>query len=377
MRSGTLIIWLAHEGSLSGANICLVEYMLTLKEVGFNQQLIVPSDGQLAKRTRSLGISVTIVPFYSWTSSANVRIRATARVKKYVRNAFAIATIKKIIQRTKPDFVATNTVTIPVGAFAAKNTSARHIWFVHEFGEEDHGFTINGRFEKGAEVINKLSHKVVFNSLATEKKFAKYVPELKRAIVYNAVGIPAQIQTTERQKDVFHLVMLGQVAPSKNHLQAIKALKICADLNYKVALTIVGRNEDVSYLNMLKEEVAALEISKLVSFKGETSEPHLALLQHDALLMCSKMEAFGRVTVEALKCGLPVIAANSGGSVEIVRDGENGFLYDAKSSKSLAEKIMKMIGNYNQFDRKLIAKRTNETYNEDATRHQLLSVFTK
>ena len=44
--------------------------------------------------------------------------------------------------------------------------------------------------------------------------------------------------------------------------------------------------------------------------------------------MCSKNEAQGRVTIEAMFYGCPIIGFNSGGTKEIIKDGENGFLYD-------------------------------------------------
>ena len=49
----------------------------------------------------------------------------------------------------------------------------------------------------------------------------------------------------------------------------------------------------------------------------------------DILLMCSRCEGFGRVTVEAMQRGIPVIGLNTGGTSELVKDGFNGYLFNS------------------------------------------------
>jgi len=55
--------------------------------------------------------------------------------------------------------------------------------------------------------------------------------------------------------------------------------------------------------------------------------------------MCSRLEAFGRVTVEYLRRGRPVIGTRSGGTPEIVDDGVTGLLYNPGDIEALAEQI--------------------------------------
>src|SRR5205823_11645068 len=59
----------------------------------------------------------------------------------------------------------------------------------------------------------------------------------------------------------------------------------------------------------------------------------------DIALVCSTCEAFGRVTVEGLLAGKPVIAANSGASPELIQDGFNGLLYKMGDVEELAQRI--------------------------------------
>ena len=59
--------------------------------------------------------------------------------------------------------------------------------------------------------------------------------------------------------------------------------------------------------------------------------------------MCSRAEAFGRVTCEYMAAHLPVIGAASGGTVDIIADGETGFLYKPGVPEKLAEKMQILI----------------------------------
>ena len=56
--------------------------------------------------------------------------------------------------------------------------------------------------------------------------------------------------------------------------------------------------------------------------------------------MCSQCEAFGRVTVEAMRAGLPVCGTNSGGTPEIIDPGVNGLLSPAGDANALAANLM-------------------------------------
>jgi glycosyltransferase involved in cell wall biosynthesis len=58
--------------------------------------------------------------------------------------------------------------------------------------------------------------------------------------------------------------------------------------------------------------------------------------------MCSDAEAFGRVTVEALKSGRPVIGTRSGGTPELICDGVNGFLFEPGNARQLAAALRRL-----------------------------------
>ena len=62
-------------------------------------------------------------------------------VKRFSQYWGATVAIAKLLQHIKPDLVVTNTIVAPCGAFASKFLGIPHVWYIHEFLEEDHGLT--------------------------------------------------------------------------------------------------------------------------------------------------------------------------------------------------------------------------------------------
>ena len=94
----------------------------------------------------------------------------------------------------------------------------------------------------------------------------------------------------------------------------------------------------------LRELAVCVSADDVIDFIDFTEDRDRYFIQSHAALMCSRSEAFGRVTVEAMKFGLPVIGANSGGTRELIRDGWNGLLYPPGDPAALAERIDRLYG---------------------------------
>jgi glycosyltransferase involved in cell wall biosynthesis len=107
---------------------------------------------------------------------------------------------------------------------------------------------------------------------------------------------------------------------------------------FDVHLTLLGR-EDPEYGTYIRNLASELQVENITEFMPFTAEPFPLVTAADVALMCSKAEAFGRVTVEAMKLGKAVIGANSGGTSDIIQDGWNGLLYRPGDPEDLAKKL--------------------------------------
>lgn len=86
-------------------------------------------------------------------------------------------------------------------------------------------------------------------------------------------------------------------------------------------------------------------MERFVEFRGYQKNPIEMLSEMDVGIMSSQCEAFGRVTVEYMMAGMPVIGSNSGGTPEIVVPGETGWLYEPGNDEQLAERMAAYIEN--------------------------------
>ncbi|MEM9273783.1 MAG: glycosyltransferase family 4 protein [Cyanobacteria bacterium P01_F01_bin.143] len=129
------------------------------------------------------------------------------------------------------------------------------------------------------------------------------------------------------------LAWLGRIAPEKALEDAVAAVNIT-----KVPLKIYGKIQDQEYWQQIQQDFPDAPI-EYMGFLN-TADLQQELGQARALLMTPRwIEAFGNVAIEALACGVPVIAYSRGGPSEIVRDGKTGFLVEPDSVPGLVNAI--------------------------------------
>ncbi|MDJ0574039.1 MAG: glycosyltransferase family 4 protein [Xenococcaceae cyanobacterium MO_234.B1] len=129
------------------------------------------------------------------------------------------------------------------------------------------------------------------------------------------------------------LAWLGRIAPEKALEDAVAAVNTTG-----TPLKIYGKIQDQDYWQQIQQDFphAPIEYMGFLS----TQELQQELGQCRALLMTPRwIEAFGNVAIEALACGVPVIAYRRGGPAEIVQDGVTGFLVEPDSIEGLVTAI--------------------------------------
>jgi UDP-glucose:tetrahydrobiopterin glucosyltransferase len=129
------------------------------------------------------------------------------------------------------------------------------------------------------------------------------------------------------------LAWLGRIAPEKGLEDAVAAAQITG-----IPLRIFGKIQDRDYWQQICEGYPQAPIEYVGFLNTIELQKELRLCQ--ALLMTPRwVEAFGNVAIEALACGVPVIAYARGGPGEIVRDGKTGFLVEPDSVEGLVRAI--------------------------------------
>jgi glycosyltransferase involved in cell wall biosynthesis len=144
----------------------------------------------------------------------------------------------------------------------------------------------------------------------------------------------------------FRCIIVGGVCEGKRQQDAVQAMKLLVDSGVNAELVIVGGAEQPKYRESLDQIIGETgPLRNHVIFTGEMRDARPFIQTTDVLLMCSRSEAFGRVTIEAMLAGKAVIGAANGATPELVRDGFNGLLYKVGDPVDLARKIRYLYDN--------------------------------
>jgi len=154
------------------------------------------------------------------------------------------------------------------------------------------------------------------------------------------------------------ILFIGRLIPRKGFqrvVQALPRLKQLATAPFEVE--VVGTGAAQAELDTL---AAKLGVSDLIHYVGTVPYDQLeqSYQYADIFVLTSLSEGMPSVILEAMGCGLPIIASNVGGNNEIVSEGENGFLISGDDIEGLAGRLAELINN--QTLRQAQGKRSRE-----------------
>jgi len=143
--------------------------------------------------------------------------------------------------------------------------------------------------------------------------------------------------------NIFTILYVGRIVFPKGIHNIIIALAKILKKDKNVQLLIAGDvDEDEEYFNYLKKLIRLLRLTNNVSFLGKISHADLPSIYNKANVFVYPSiypEPQGMAILEAMACGVPVVASNIGGIPDMIRNNENGFLVKANDPIALAEAI--------------------------------------
>ncbi|MBW4466690.1 MAG: glycosyltransferase family 4 protein [Pegethrix bostrychoides GSE-TBD4-15B] len=153
-----------------------------------------------------------------------------------------------------------------------------------------------------------------------------------------------------------YLAWVGRIAPEKGIEDAIAAAQASGLL-----LKIWGAMPDQSYWQAICQRFPEGGF-RYQGFRS-TQQLQQGLRQARALVMTPKwIEAFGNVAIEALACGVPVLAYQRGGPAEIVESGKTGWLVEPDS----VDELVAAIGKLDQIDRRICRQQAEARFSMQA-----------
>lgn len=337
------VAFFSHSAGLNGAERSLLDIVLGTRIFDIQPIIILPRYGSLVEKLKSNNIEYIIYPYYGWISKKHRVIRGSASL--LLNHLLTIGLAIKL-RGMKIDIVYSNTLAIPVGAMIAKKLAVKHVWHIREFVQEDLGLHFNFGINYATRYVARNSTYIIYNSSAIKLKFNNLIADTPSQVIYNGWLIDESFHGLTREiltsKGAIKLCIVGSISVAKGQHSAIKALSILKENFTNISLDIVGTGE-INYIQELKSLCSELKISSLVTWVGFSDNISKVYRQADIALVCSRSEAFGRVVIEAMAEGCPVVGSRSGGIQEIIKEGKNGLMYENGDINDLARQISILI----------------------------------
>lgn len=174
------------------------------------------------------------------------------------------------------------------------------------------------------------------------------LPEERVQRLYYGVPAPAPLSEAEQRvlrhtlnipQGVFAIGLIGRMEEQKGQHLLIEAVQHLRAAGIPAHATLIGPAMDATYEQRLRREIDERDLRDAVVLYGPHKSPMDVMPAFDAVVLATRMETFGLVLAEAMRCGVAVIGTNAGGVPEIIEDGVTGLLFAPEDSVHLARQL--------------------------------------
>lgn len=250
-----------------------------------------------------------------------------------------IGKLKKEIDTFKPDVIQTHLYVVAYVLLAAPLKIKKY-------------HTVHNIAEKEAFGFRRIINRIAF-------KFGNFIPvaispycakTIEAVYGIRSENIPCVMNGVDTSKYVVApiqhegtvFINVGRLQSQKNHALLINAFAKVLGKEPTVRLIIVGEGELRIEIEKLIQQYG---IEQYVSMPGQCDDVQRRLNAADVFVQSSDYEGLPISGLEAMACGLPIVSTKAGGTVDIVKNNENGFLVDIGNVDGLAEKMLYLAQN--------------------------------
>jgi glycosyltransferase involved in cell wall biosynthesis len=271
----------------------------------------------------------------------------------------SFVSIFRILRRSKPDIVHTHTSKAGIlGRLAA--WMARVPIIIHT----PHGHIFYGHFGRPLSRIflqmERMLGKITLHQIALTPEESNDYLRLRvskpsnTSVIHSGVNVHRFIKGAKQRAgkrkelgvppDSLVVGYVGWLIPIKGVTHLVSAMPKVLEKHPKSLLVLVGKGDDKGEEEIkLKEQVERAGLTDKVRFLGWRSDVDEIMGCFDIFVLPSLNEGMGRVLVEAMAAGLPVVASRVGGIPDLVRDGQNGLLVPPEDAIALEKAISSLL----------------------------------
>jgi glycosyltransferase involved in cell wall biosynthesis len=333
------VLFVDHAHALGGA-----EHSLLLLLRCLNRARVVPVlacvPGPLRDRALAVGVPCHILPL------DRVRGRPLGLLA-LGRGGWELA---RLARGVSADLICANTVRSSLyAALASVLSRVPMVWYVRDI-------LTRGLYTR---VVAQLASAVVAVSRAAASPLPCEATVVPNGLLPDEFLVGADVVAERRRQwgipaEAPVVGMAGRLRAWKGQADFVRAMRVVADAMPKAKFLIVGGTvfeEGTPYLPTLERLVTSLGLDGKVVFAGHQTDMRGVYGAMDVVIHCSvKPEPFGRVIIEAMAAGRPVVAYAAGGPQEIVVDGETGILVPPGDHEALGRAALMLLADAERRD---------------------------
>ena len=429
------VLYITNEDRQIGGSSLSLETLLSCVGDAVEPILLFREAGPVRDRFAALGYRCLVVPYYRASFQAKGLSRVLRWLPHFFARAVTQRRCVRRVRRQvgKVDLVHSNSATVDIGPRIARALGVPHVWHIREYPDTGLGL----RFFPSARAWRRkllssdavvaitpglLGHLGLATSSLRAEEFCKtnlgsaQAPPRgpgRTARLQNSSATPASgsnapsansdsVRTARLQnssatpacgrhaalcipdavlpaaaavlvlpKAPEVVFLAGTLAPHKRPDEAIEIFARAA-LPEPYKLVLAGEVED-GYRRKLLALAEALGASERVEFRPFTEDVRALLGRAAAVLVCTAYEGMGRVAVEALFYGCPVIARGSGGSRDVLAEGLHGSLYDTPEQAAAA--LRAVVSDFPEAQVRAAADYAAATFSTDTYGARILSLY--
>jgi glycosyltransferase involved in cell wall biosynthesis len=248
------------------------------------------------------------------------------------------------------DLVHTNTSTTPEGGLAARQLGLPHVWHLRELVGPGNPFRLPHEGASFGRYMQAHCSKLVANSHASAAAVRTWVSDDLLEVVPNGIDLDRFRRRTgpARPGRVVVAMVANLTSRTKKHMLFVEAAAR-VDRSLPIEWRIYGYDPSAggtirtdAYVDALHDRLDQTGMADRFRWPGHVADPAQIMFEIDVLVHPPDNESFGRVAVEAMAAGLPVVGVCGGGVAEIVEDGRTGLLAEPDNPLELAAHIERL-----------------------------------
>jgi glycosyltransferase involved in cell wall biosynthesis len=206
------------------------------------------------------------------------------------------------------------------------------------------GFSFKKRVKK--RILGLLYSKYIYQFIGVSRYTVNHILKdygfylnKKTKVIYNGIDTNVFVKSNKEFNNKF--IVASHLRESKGIQDLLKALSLIQ--KEKLEGVIIDIYGEGPYEQKLIEITDEFNLKNVVFFKGSSSKLNELFCLYSYMIQPTYMECFSLSILESLSANIPVITTTVGGNLEVIKDGENGFIYEPGNFKALQNILEEII----------------------------------